>query len=154
MLYWNPTVLGNDLSVESGLVESPFWHSFVKRRVHSFLEPRRLRTQLPQGCNKERLKREALGDPQLEAALRRTTTTRRRGYSCLGVLLCSRHHVVTVGLFFFRDPVSRLRSRCPVCDTLDCFVFRASCSQCIADSWLRCRYSPAYCAIAVAIFHP
>ena len=46
---WNPTVLGNDLGVESGFVESPFWHSFV--RVHCLLEPRRLRTHLLQGCN-------------------------------------------------------------------------------------------------------
>ena len=37
------------------------------------------------------------------------------------------------------------------CDTLDCFAFRAWYSQCIADCWPRCRYSPAYRAIAV--FH-
>ena len=37
------------------------------------------------------------------------------------------------------------------CDTLDCFAFRAWCSQCIADYWPRCRYSLAYCVTAV--FH-
>ena len=37
------------------------------------------------------------------------------------------------------------------CDTLDCFAFRAWHSQRIVDCWPRCRYSPAYCAIAV--FH-
>ena len=33
MLAWNPIVLDNDLGVESGFVESPFWHSFVREEL-------------------------------------------------------------------------------------------------------------------------
>ena len=56
-----PLALGNDLGVESGFVESPFYIFFCKRRVHCLLEPHRLRTQFSQGCNEERLTRETMG---------------------------------------------------------------------------------------------
>ena len=57
MIGLEPLSLGNDLGVESGFVESPFWYSYVECR---FTVPG-LRTQLSQGCNGERLKRDIMG---------------------------------------------------------------------------------------------
>ena len=84
---------------------------------------------------------------QKENSLPRKT---QRASSCIQALIpeqddISRAEVLSVYLY------SGSTYSITQCDTFDCFAFRVWYSQCIADCWPRCRYSPAYCAIAV--FH-
>ena len=48
--------MDNDLGVESGFVESPFWHFFVRQEFTVYWRHVDSELSSTQGCNEERLK--------------------------------------------------------------------------------------------------
>ena len=65
------------------------------------------------------------------------------------MLLCSPIFCVVTESFFFLKRPSFPPSLEMSYDTLGCSAFRAWCSQCFANYWPRCLYSPASCVTAV-----